>query len=47
MSLDRQGPRSYGPARPHRRDGPTLATSIPVADVYDEILDGAGRSLLR
>lgn len=34
------------------RDGdsfelPTLSTSIPVADVYDGILDGAGRSLLR
>ncbi|MEO7733153.1 MAG: Uma2 family endonuclease [Kofleriaceae bacterium] len=34
------------------RDGdsfelPTLTTSIPVADVYDGILDGAGRSLLR
>jgi Uma2 family endonuclease len=26
---------------------PTLSTSIPVADVYDGILDGAGRSLLR
>lgn len=34
------------------RDGesfelPTLSTSIPVADVYDGILDSAGRSLLR
>ncbi len=34
------------------RDGdsfelPTLATSIPVGDVYDGILDSAGRSLLR
>jgi Uma2 family endonuclease len=28
-------------------DLPTLSTSIPVADVYDGILDGAGRSLLR
>lgn len=34
------------------RDGdrfelPTLSTSIPVADVYDRILDSAGKSLLR
>jgi hypothetical protein len=34
------------------RDGdsfelPTLATSIPLADIYDGILDGVGRSLLR
>jgi Uma2 family endonuclease len=34
------------------RDGdrfelPTLTTAIPVAEVYDGILDGAGRSLLR
>jgi Uma2 family endonuclease len=34
------------------RDGesfelPTLSTSVPVADVYDGILDSAGRSLLR
>ena len=34
------------------RDGdsfelPTLSTPIPVADVYDGILDGSGRSLLR
>jgi Uma2 family endonuclease len=34
------------------RDGdsfelPTLSTPIPVADVYDGILDAAGRSLLR
>jgi len=34
------------------RDGdsfelPTLSTAIPVGDVYDGILDGAGRSLLR
>jgi hypothetical protein len=26
---------------------PTLSTSIPVADVYDGILDAAGRSQLR
>ena len=26
---------------------PTLSTSIPVADVYDGLLDAAGRSLLR
>jgi hypothetical protein len=34
------------------RDGdtfelPTLATAIPVAEVHDEILDAAGRSVLR
>jgi Uma2 family endonuclease len=34
------------------RDGdrfelPTLSTSIPVADIYDRILDSAGKSLLR
>jgi hypothetical protein len=26
---------------------PTLSTPLPVADVYDGILDDAGRSLLR
>jgi hypothetical protein len=26
---------------------PTLSTPIPVADIYNGILDGAGRSLLR
>jgi Uma2 family endonuclease len=34
------------------RDGesfelPTLSTAIPVGDIYDRILDSAGRSLLR
>jgi len=34
------------------RDGdsfelPTLSAAIPVADIYDDILDAAGRSLLR
>jgi len=34
------------------RDGeslelPTLSTSIPVADIYDRILDSTGKSLLR
>ncbi len=28
-------------------DLPTLSTAIPVGDIYDGILDGAGRSMLR